>query len=140
MGVKRERIDLPPDTVRQLASRWARGVSETQLALEFGFSRPIIKRAIESEDGRALIKEIHYDILLAERAKAQSEIAGLLPLAIEVIKKKLDKEELKAAEMVLKANMLLTPVEAKDGDKQAQTLTVVLPGQAPIKDVIDVSP
>lgn len=127
MGEKRTKIEVSDETTRQLAARRARGVSLAELEKEFGFSRPVVNRVLSSDLAQDTIRDVSYDIVTMERAINKRAVAELLPLAIEVVKQKLEAGDLKAAEMVFRASELLVP-EQRDTGKQQQAIQVILPG------------
>jgi len=136
----KEKIVLTDEQVQKIAMRRARGVSLEQLEQEFGMSRPVINRALASDAARSVTLDILRDDATLENAKNRSALAKLLPKAIEKLAAEIDKGNMKAIELALKGSGIMIQTEAdKNGNKQAQQITVVLPGQVSTKEIKDVN-
>lgn len=136
MGEKRIKIQITPELTRQIAVRRARNVSLEDLEKEFSLSRPVINRALSTDEARQAILDILRDDVALENAKTRREAAALGPLAIALLKKKLESGDLKAVEPALKASgIYVQNSQDKKGEHQAQTFTVILPGQSEPKEV-----
>lgn len=129
MGEKRIKIDVGPEMMRQLAVKRARGVSLDQLEQEYGLSRPVITRTLASDEARQVMLDVMRDEVAIINAQTRKAAAELGPLAIEVIRKKLEEGDLKAVEPALKASGILVQAAQDKGEqKQAQQIIVTLPG------------
>lgn len=131
-----KKIEVGPEVTRQLAARRARGVSLRDLEIEFGFSRPVINRVLASDAARDIIVNVTRDDLAVELAMNRRALSELIPGAIVKLAEKVQAGDIKSIELVLRGSGMLTPLTEKEGDKQGQILQVILPGNAPIKDVI----
>lgn len=137
MGVKRVRIDIDPSVSRQVALRRARGVSLRDLEEEFKFSRPVINRILATDESRQIMLDILRDDHVLDSAMYRRQLADLVPGAILRLAKLVEEGNIKGIELVLRGSGMLTPTDSKEDQKQAQTLTVILPGQSVPKDVVN---
>lgn len=131
---KPAKIEPTPELTRAIAARRARGVSLRDLETEFGFSRPVVNRILASDEARQVILDITRDDLAVEVAMNRRALSELVPGAIVKLAEKVEQGDIKSIELVLRGSGMLTPVESKEGN-QAQAITVILPGQAPPKEV-----
>lgn len=136
MGVQRVKIDISPEQIRQLATRRALGASLRDLEAEFGISRPVITRALSTELGRGIVKEVIDSAVTGAVTAIRRELADMSDLALAALRYNLEKKNMEAIKTYFKA--LGMDTEEKNQGAQQQAITVVLPGASPPKEEIHV--
>jgi hypothetical protein len=134
MGIQKTKIELGPEIVRQIATKFAIGSSLRDLEKDYGVSRPIITRAVGSELGQSVIKEFIQNGVEKAKQEAQKICSELVELAGIALKKKVEEGDLKAVEMVFKV-VGAGYNQEKDQTKQQQAIQVILPGSVIPKEV-----
>jgi len=118
--------ELHPALIRTIAIEYASGKSERELEAEFQVSRFLIKKALRSEEGKTIQKDLADNAIESARNKLRTGMSELADLATKVIKKELEDGNIQAVAYVYKALAIETQEQGKID--RAPSLTVVLPG------------
>lgn len=121
---------------RQLASLLVSGLSVSAAAKEIKLSAAQAHRIMETEEFRAALREIS-DKLLANSANTwKAAISQLVTKSIEVLKNKLDQNDLEAVKLVVRS----LGVEKQAEAPMQGNISIILPDYSQPKHVdIDVS-
>lgn len=125
--------EISSEIVRQVATRRAMGVPLRDLSKEFGLPVYTINKAINSDMGKAIVKEVIDNAVAGAVIQARRGLSDLVEASVQVIKDQLAEGNLEAAKMVLKG-IGLDQAEKQDLAQQ-QAITVILPGKAEPKDI-----
>jgi hypothetical protein len=132
MGEKRTKIDVTPEITRQMATRRAIGASLRELEDEFGFSRPVVNRVLSTDMAKAIIKGVVDDAVAGAVVAVRRKLADMTELAMGVVEHHLKEKSLEAVKIYFKG---LGIEAAEKVEAQQQGITLILPGQAPPKDI-----
>lgn len=133
MTTPKTKIEVTPEITRNIATRRAIGTSLRDLESEFGFSRPVINRVLSSDLAKSVIKGITDDAVSSAVVAVRKEFADLTGLITEAVKHHLKEKNLEAVKIGLKV-LGFDSAERVD-TKQAQSITVILPGSSAPKEV-----
>lgn len=134
MGERKVRIDLEPEVIRQIATRKALGASIRELEKEFNFSRVVVNRALDTDLGKSIQKEVLNSAVAGAVIAIKRQLADMTELAMKALENNLKNDNMEAVKTFFKA-LGLDDLE-KPENRQQQGITVILPGQAPpIKDI-----
>ncbi len=135
MGEKRVKIDLEPEVIRQIATRKALGGSLREIEAEFGFSRPVVNRALCTDMAKSVIKGLIDDAVASAVVSIRRRLSDMNELAMNVMEQNLKEGNIEALKLYFKG-LGLEKTE-NEGAKQQQAIQVILPGsmKPEIKDV-----
>lgn len=134
MGERKVRIDLEPEVIRQIATRKALGASIRELEKEFNFSRVVVNRALDTDLGKSIQKEVLNSAVAGAVIAIKRQLADMTELAMKALENNLKNDNMEAVKTFFKA--LGLDDQEKPENHQQQGITVILPGQAPpIKDI-----
>lgn len=129
----KEKIEVTPEVVRQLATRRAVGASMRDLEAEFGFSRPVVSRILASDLAKSVVKGLTDSAIEAAAIEARRGLSEMVKMANAAVLENLKTFNLEAAKIIYKA----IGVEAieKQESRQQQAIQVILPGAVAPKEV-----
>ncbi len=128
-----KKIEVTPEITRQMATRRAVGATLRDLEQEFGFSRPVVNRVLSTDMAKAVVKGLIEDAVGSAVIEVRRGMADMATVVTKVLRKHLEDDSLEAVKIVLKG-LGMDAVEKTDV-KQAQTFTVILPGQQAAKEI-----
>lgn len=128
------KIDFTPEMTRQIATRRVMGATMRDLEGEFGISRPVLTRALNSELGRAIQKELIDSAINGAVLSMKRQLSDLSDLAIEALKENLKKKKMDAVIAYFKV-LGLDQGDKNHSPAQAQGINIILPGQVQPKDI-----
>ena len=127
------KIEVDAEVVRLMAMDRAMGVYLRDISKKHGFSVPVVSRTLSGDMAKSIIKGIVDDSVSAAVIAVRRKLADMTELAMQVIEDQLKEGNLEAVKIYFKG-LGIDTVEKKDPN-QAQSITVILPGKQPEKEV-----
>lgn len=124
------KIDLSKEVIVTLASDRARGKSLRDLEETYGFSRPVINRALRTDLAKGVQQGIADEIVRSTVIVIKTALSGMSDLALNALRHNLEQMKMDA----VKEYFNLVGVRSEESNKgkggQNNVIQVILPGAA----------
>lgn len=121
---KTSKFEIEDAQIRTVASMVISGSSINRIAQELSTTRHHIKKIMNTQQFRDLVKEQSEEVLITARNTLKAAITERVPELIRVLDKHLKDDNLEAVKLAFKS----LGMEAVEQQQASSNLTVVLPG------------
>jgi hypothetical protein len=127
-------VELKKSLAIEVAIRSLSGDKQIKIARDLKIKRQDVAILLKSKECRAALAKLDEEALSSARRMIRYRISNLTPKIINALERAVRSNNMKGVEISLKVLNVLNP--ENDDSKQAQQMTLIMPGaKPPVKDI-----
>lgn len=122
--MKGSKVEITPELTKAIVTKKVLGGTVRELEEEFGYSRPIILRILNSELAQSLRKEVLSEALAEAAQEIRQGLSSMSGLALGALKSNLEKKSMEAVKTYFQA---LGVTNNDKTPQQQQAFQIIMP-------------